>query len=313
MDGKLRNMTSVYITNADQMLLLLRQGGRVVNNVWVGSAGGHFEDFELNDARACILRELEEELSLKANDLKSLSLRYVTLRWINGEIRQNYYFFAELNKYVNRNLTSNEGICKWFDYSELLSLEMPFTAKYVIAHYLETGHKTDAIYGGVADGEKVVFTQISDKLYLDMTEKPCISIYIKDAEVIPAGTTVYSMPVKDKNDKYNSLAAKYDIHFIFDDHIPAIDFYSIPHIDIMATDSSGGFLGTLGEISDLNGKAQICYIDHDRNCFIAASNFKELLDHLSDWKERIIPCGEIEIFDSKEQAMERHKFIEINN
>lgn len=64
MEGKLRNMTSIYITSADRILLLLRQGGRVVNNVWVGSAGGHFEEFELNDARACVLRELKEELGL---------------------------------------------------------------------------------------------------------------------------------------------------------------------------------------------------------------------------------------------------------
>ena len=42
MDGKLRNMTSVYLSKGERMLLLFRQGGRVVNNVWVGSAGGHF-------------------------------------------------------------------------------------------------------------------------------------------------------------------------------------------------------------------------------------------------------------------------------
>ena len=52
MDGRLRNMASVYITNGDRMLLLYRQGGRVVNDVWVGSAGGHFEACELND---CLL------------------------------------------------------------------------------------------------------------------------------------------------------------------------------------------------------------------------------------------------------------------
>lgn len=43
MDGKLRNMTSIYISKGNRMLLLYRQGGKVVNNVWVGSAGGHFE------------------------------------------------------------------------------------------------------------------------------------------------------------------------------------------------------------------------------------------------------------------------------
>lgn len=162
MEGKLRNMTSIYITKADKILLLFRQGGRVVNDVWVGSAGGHFEDFEMNDAKACVLRELEEELGLKDNEIKNLSLRYVTLRRAKGEIRQNYYFFAELSDGVDECLVSNEGICKWFAYSELSTLVMPFTAKYVIEHYLNVGHKTDEIYGGVADGETVIFTKMPE-------------------------------------------------------------------------------------------------------------------------------------------------------
>ena len=124
MEGKLRNMTSIYITSADKILLLLRLGGRVVNNVWVGSAGGHFEEFELNDAKACVLRELKEELGLTDSEIKNLSLRYVTLRRTKGEIRQNYYFFAELNDGVDEKLVSNEGICKWFAYPELLTVEV---------------------------------------------------------------------------------------------------------------------------------------------------------------------------------------------
>ncbi len=162
MEGKLRNMTSIYITSADRILLLLRQGGRVVNNVWVGSAGGHFEEFELNDAKACVLRELKEELGLTDSEIKNLSLRYVTLRRTKGEIRQNYYFFAELNNGVDENLVSNEGTCKWFAYPELLTLEMPFTAKYVIEHYLKIGHNTNEVYGGIADGEKVIFIKMPE-------------------------------------------------------------------------------------------------------------------------------------------------------
>ena len=56
MDGILRNMTSIYLFKGGKVLLLYRQGGRVVNNVWTGSAGGHFEKNELNDAKACVLR-----------------------------------------------------------------------------------------------------------------------------------------------------------------------------------------------------------------------------------------------------------------
>lgn len=162
MDGKLRNMASVYLSKGERMLLLFRQGGRVVNDVWVGSAGGHFEPFELNDARACVLRECEEELGIGEDAMENLSLRYVTLRRAKGEIRQNYYFFADLKKDVDERLTSNEGISKWFAYSELSELEMPYTSKFVIEHYLKTGRMTDQIYVGAADGETLVFTELPE-------------------------------------------------------------------------------------------------------------------------------------------------------
>ncbi len=135
MDGKLRNMTAIYLFKNKKILLLYREGGRVVNNVWTGSAGGHFEDYELNDAKACVLREMNEELGLQPNDVDGLALRYITLRKINGEIRQNYYFFAELKEYVDENMSSNEGVCRWFSLDEISTLEMPFTAKYCCAPF----------------------------------------------------------------------------------------------------------------------------------------------------------------------------------
>lgn len=160
--GKLRNMTSIYLSCNERMLLLYRQGSRVVNDVWVGSAGGHFEKEELNDARACVLRELKEELSITEEMIEHLCLKYVTLRRIKGEIRQNYYFFADLKNGDVLKCASNEGILKWFSYNELKELEMPFTARFVIAHYLETGRFTEMVYGGIADGEKVVFTKLPE-------------------------------------------------------------------------------------------------------------------------------------------------------
>lgn len=162
MDGKLRNMASLYIAKEKKMLLLYRQGGKVVNNVWIGSAGGHFEEFELNDAKACVLRELKEELGVTEDEIKHLCLRYVTLRRNKGEIRQNYYFFADLKEDICGELYSNEGISKWFPFSKLMSLEMPFTSKYVIEHYLSVGYKTNMIYGGIADGKKVVFIEMPE-------------------------------------------------------------------------------------------------------------------------------------------------------
>ncbi len=162
MDEKLRNMTSLYITKGDKMLLLFRQRGRVVSDTWVGAAGGHFEENELNDPRACVLRELKEELGISESGIRNLLLRYVTLRRVKGEIRQNYYFFAELDNETSDHIVSTEGVSRWFTLSELSALEMPYTAKYVIEHYLKIGRRTNDMYVGVADGERVNFTKLPE-------------------------------------------------------------------------------------------------------------------------------------------------------
>ncbi len=162
MDGALRNMTSVYLRDGERILLLYRQGGRVVSEVWTGSAGGHFEKDELNDARACVLREMNEELGLAESDIENLALRYITLRRAKGEIRQNYFFFADLKSSVSRELTSNEGKTKWFSLDETAALEMPYSAKFVMEHYRKTGKATDALYVGTADGNGVVFTALPE-------------------------------------------------------------------------------------------------------------------------------------------------------
>lgn len=73
-------MTSVYLTGEKGILCLFRLGSRVANNLYIGSAGGHFEPGEVNDAYACILREMEEELGLRESDVEDLRLRYITLR-----------------------------------------------------------------------------------------------------------------------------------------------------------------------------------------------------------------------------------------
>ncbi len=162
MTGKLRNMTAIYLFKGDRVLLLYRQGGRVVSNVWTGSAGGHFEENELNDAKACVLRELKEELGLNESDIQNLTFRYVTLRQTNGEIRQNYYFFADLCEHVKEDFVSNEGNLKWFALEDIGNLEMPHTAKGVMEHYCSIGRFTDKLYTGVTNANGVEFIELPE-------------------------------------------------------------------------------------------------------------------------------------------------------
>lgn len=118
-EGKLRNMTAIYLFRGDRVLLLYRQGGRVVSDVWTGSAGG-----------------------------------YIAFRKTKGEIRQNYYFFADIKEHVDDNLVSNEGLCKWFPLEETGSLEMPLSAKYIMDYFRETGRRTDKTYICAAGADK---------------------------------------------------------------------------------------------------------------------------------------------------------------
>ena len=155
-------MTSIYLLKDDKVLLLFRQGGRVVSNVWTGSAGGHFEEFELNDAKACVLREMNEELGLRKDDIQNLSLRYLTLRRTKGEIRQNYYFFAILKEEVSDDLISNEGELRWFSPNQLHDLEMPYTARYVMDHYCSIGQYSDKLYSGIANEKGVSFLELPE-------------------------------------------------------------------------------------------------------------------------------------------------------
>ena len=149
MNGKLRNMTSVYLTGEKGILCLYRIGSRVANNKYIGSAGGHFEKEELNDARACALREMQEEIGLTESDVDGLKLRYITLRLKNGEIRQNYYFFGKLK--TERTLESTEGNLQWFSYEKAAELHMPASAKHMMLHYLKTGRFDNHLYAGITD------------------------------------------------------------------------------------------------------------------------------------------------------------------
>ena len=63
---------------------------------------------------------------------------------------------------MDTHLVSDEGMLRWFDYSDLTALEMPYSAKFMIEHYLQVGHGTGDIYVGVANEERVIFTRLPE-------------------------------------------------------------------------------------------------------------------------------------------------------
>ncbi|MBQ7983496.1 MAG: NUDIX domain-containing protein [Clostridia bacterium] len=161
MDGKLRMMTALYLTNGERILLLYRIGSKIADHSYIGCAGGHFESHEYNDARACVLRELYEETGLSEDALENLTLRYVTLRLKNGEIRENYYFFAAL-KNPAQQLSSSEGTLRWVSLQEIDDLPMPVSAAYMLRHYRAQGRYDTHLYGGITEADGIRFAPMTE-------------------------------------------------------------------------------------------------------------------------------------------------------
>ena len=152
MDGKLRQMTALYLMKGEKMLLLYRIGSRVVAPSWCG-IGGHLEPEEIGDARAGVLREVREEIGLTDGDMENLTMRYT-----KGEIRCNFYFFAELKDGVNLSMECPEGVLEWVPVESVLDRNMPVTAKFMLEHYLREGRYTNILYGGITTETEAHFT-----------------------------------------------------------------------------------------------------------------------------------------------------------
>lgn len=154
-------MTSIYVVFNNKILLLYRVGSRVVKPSWCG-IGGHFEKDELNNPKACVMRELFEETGITKRDIGCVELKYVTLRKKNNEIRQNYYYFTKLHNTDIDISRCNEGTLEWVEIEQILNKEMPFTAKECLRHYLAIGNYDDKLYAGIATASGVDFIELQE-------------------------------------------------------------------------------------------------------------------------------------------------------
>ena len=151
--------------------------------------------------------------------------------------------------------------------------------------------------------------------YLDMTQaEGCFGLIPENGEIIVlTGVSVYSMPLSVKRDEgevYDDFGRKYGIHFIFDDCVPEIDFYTVPKIEVGATDNDGGFIASVGEPFSLHNSVPLIYISADRKCYLLTKDATEFLSIVSDWKDRLTPCNEVTLYPSKDDARKDYKIID---
>lgn len=163
---KLRNMTCIYIFNGENVLLMYKTSSRFLTKpLWCG-IGGHFEENELNNPNACIIRELEEETGFIIKDIKNLTLKYITIRKKDDEIRQQYIYFADFIGKDELLKFCNEGDLAWVKTSELPKLKMSFTNTACLEHYFNISKNDSNIYCGavkvVENKPQMCFTTLMD-------------------------------------------------------------------------------------------------------------------------------------------------------
>lgn len=152
--------------------------------------------------------------------------------------------------------------------------------------------------------------------YLDMTQvKGCFGVIPENGETIVfTGVSVNSMPLsvkREEGEAYDDFARKYGIHFIFDDCIPEIDFYTVPKIEVAATDNNGGFIASVGEPFSLRDSVTLIYISADQKAYLITEDSSVFLSIASEWKEKLTPYDGITLYKSKEDARKEYPIIDL--
>ena len=152
-------------------------------------------------------------------------------------------------------------------------------------------------------------------IYMDFSGTDGAIGFISDGEpVIAVGVSIHAMPMSVKKKEwelYRQFAIDNDVHFLFEDNVPVVDFYAVPRVNIAAVDSEGGFIGSVGEIFDLSASVPLVYISPQRECFLITQDSTNFLSMASEWKQHLIPYCGVTLYPSKEAAMADFPIINV--
>lgn len=153
MTGFQKNSFTIFLVNEGRILVKCI-GNKLISPSWF-SSGGNFED----DNLAFVRHKMFCEYNITVDDLEDPKLRYVTLRWGDGVLRQNFFYFAEAKNDLNVNFVGND---KWIPFDELLKMEMPKTVHSVLMHYLDVGRSNERVYCGVVKQKGVAISELEE-------------------------------------------------------------------------------------------------------------------------------------------------------
>lgn len=145
--------------------------------------------------------------------------------------------------------------------------------------------------------------------YIDLTaEGGCCGILFTNPEnrAVYVGTTVHT-EAEALRDHF--LAERFekqcDFHFFFtEDTLP--ELYTVPKVEIGGYDSRGGLFAGSPDFGFRKEDA-LYYIDREGNCFRILTEGSSFPDMGMDWRERMVPTEEIEVFASRAEAEKKYR------
>lgn len=152
MSGCQRNMISLFLTHQGKFLL------KCINDQLISpsiSVNGTYDP----DTLGYVKDKMLSDYSLLSLSVEEPQLRYVTMRWKDGELRQSFFLFAETSHEVE---LPDVGNHRWVPVEELVTMKMPATVRGVLRHYLEVGYMNDSVYCGVVKEKGVAISEMEN-------------------------------------------------------------------------------------------------------------------------------------------------------
>lgn len=144
------------------------------------------------------------------------------------------------------------------------------------------------------------------KVYVDHEEMGgCVGIFLRDTQVIYAGAEINAAPAKYKNPEFQRLSDELGIDVIWDDAIPELKIYTVPHVYIVATEKCGGYFGVMED-------SPVYYLHPSGRCYEIAPDVQALMQLKPGWSERMTPTEDIKIYPSKEIAKQELEFLDVS-
>jgi 8-oxo-dGTP diphosphatase len=139
---EVRQMATAFLTNQEKVLMMKKTS----TEFWSG-LGGHLEPIELNHPRKACIREIYEESGFQEKEIDELKLRYILLRKIEEEIRQQFVYFGKIERMDFTN--SEEGELHWINKNDLLKLHLSRIIYFMLEHYYENPDQDGIMVGTI--------------------------------------------------------------------------------------------------------------------------------------------------------------------